>query len=171
MKTNKESKRPPIWLLLLLFFTLYLLISVYATRLLGLPQYLPLHRYGGIVAGTLLLAIGFLILASALKTLKLRRAFGKEIGKPITECKLITTGIYAYIRNPIYLGCTLLFLGWLFVLQLTCILILTFLYVIHFYLVAKWEEKELTKRFGNEYLRYKRSVPFVIPSLKKRGRG
>lgn len=40
--------------------------------------------------------------------------------------------------------------------------------MIHVYLVAKWEEKELTQRFGEEYLQYKRRVPFIISFLKKR---
>ena len=31
------------------------------------------------------------------------------------------------------------------------------------------EERELEERFGSEYLEYKKSTPFLIPSLGKKG--
>ena len=46
--------------------------------------------------------------------------------------------------------------------------ILTVVAFIHFMFVAKWEEKELTERFGKTYLDYKARVPFFIPSLRRK---
>jgi protein-S-isoprenylcysteine O-methyltransferase Ste14 len=40
--------------------------------------------------------------------------------------------------------------------------------MILFYFVSKWEERELTERFGEEYLRYKEAVPRFIPYRKKK---
>lgn len=168
METSRKRKIPPIWLLILIFFTLYLLISIGITHYLRLPGHIPFPYYWSIAIGSILLLVGFCVLGSALLTLKLRRAFGKDIYKPKSECKLVTTGIYAHVRNPVYLGNTLMLWGWFFVLQLTVVLFLTTLFMIHFYLVAKWEEKELTERFGDDYLQYKKRVPFIIPFLKKR---
>jgi protein-S-isoprenylcysteine O-methyltransferase Ste14 len=37
--------------------------------------------------------------------------------------------------------------------------------------VAKWEEKELTERFGKTYLDYKARVPFLIPRLRRKSGG
>jgi protein-S-isoprenylcysteine O-methyltransferase Ste14 len=31
------------------------------------------------------------------------------------------------------------------------------------------EEREMVARFGEEYLAYRRSVPFIIPRLRRRG--
>lgn len=168
METSRKRKIPPIWLLILIFFSLYLLISIGITRYLRLPGHIPVLYYWGIAIGSILLLVGFLVLVSAIKTLSVRRASGKDLFKPKSESKLVTTGIYAHVRNPVYLGNTLMLWGWFFILQLTVVLFLTILFMIHFYLVAKWEEKELTERFGDDYLQYKKRVPFIIPSLKKR---
>lgn len=168
METSRKRKIPPIWLLILIFFTTYLLISIGITHFLHLPGHIRLPDYWSIAIGSILLLVGFCVLGSAIKTLTIRRASGKDVYKPKSESKLVTTGIYAHVRNPVYLGNTLMLWGWFFVLQLTVVLFLTILFMIHFYLVAKWEERELTERFGEVYLEYKRRVPFIIPSLKKR---
>lgn len=170
MGSNKEKKRPPIWIMIIVFFSLYLLISIFLTLFLRLPWNFPIHPLLGIVVGISLLAIGFFILINTLKSLTIKRVFGKEIFKSKDESKLVTTGIYAYTRNPLYLGSTILFLGWFFVFLLTFILIMTLLFLIMFYFVAKWEEKELTERFGEEYLCYKNTVHFFLPYPKRQCR-
>ena len=167
MEEKKVRKPPPVWLLLIIFSALYTSISIWLTNILQLPWIFPLHQLVGMVVGVILLVAGFLIWVSAMKTLKLRRAFGKDIYKPEGSSRLITTGIYASVRNPIYLGVSVMLLGWFFVFQLTFFLILTILFLIHFYFVAKWEERELTRRFGDEYLRYKSEVGFFIPHFRK----
>lgn len=167
MNADKVRKPPPVWLLLIIFTTLFSSISLFLIYTFDWPWHLPHHTYWSVAFGVVLLILGFFILVSALRTLKLRRAFGKEIYKPKQESSLITTGIYAYIRNPVYVGCIILFLGWFFVTWFTFFLILTVLFLIHFCIVAKWEEIELTNRFGEEYLRYKARVRFFIPHFRK----
>lgn len=168
MEKKNKRQQPPIWLFLIIFFALFLLISLGVTLLFQLPWYFSIPNILGVVVGVILLVLGFYILISALKALKLSRAFGKDIYKTKTESKLITTGIYAFTRNPVYFGSILLFLGWFFIFLFTFLLIMTILFTILFYLVAKWEEKELLERFGDEYRKYKKIVPFFIPYPKKR---
>lgn len=80
--------------------------------------------------------------------------------------KLITVGPYAYVRNPMLLG-VFLFLGgeclmfqsWLLFYYL---LIFIGINIIYFPLS---EEKGLYKRYGREYLEYKRNVPRFLPRL------
>lgn len=103
----------------------------------------------------------------ALKELQISRAFGKDVYASKETSQLVTTGIYAYTRNPVYLAATLLFLGWFFTICLTFLAIMTILFLTLFIFVAKWEEKELTDRFGDTYLHYKNTVPFFIPYPKK----
>jgi len=84
--------------------------------------------------------------------------------------KLITTGLYAFVRNPMLLGLFLLMLG-LGVLfgSLSLIFIFTPLFILLNVLYLKAiEEKEMEKKFGEEYLEYKKKVPMFIPRLKKR---
>ena len=83
--------------------------------------------------------------------------------------KLITTGLYAYVRNPMLLGhfLPLLGLGILFG-SLSLIFIFTPLFILINVLYLKAvEEKEMEKKFGQEYLEYKKKVPMFIPRLKK----
>jgi protein-S-isoprenylcysteine O-methyltransferase Ste14 len=104
---------------------------------------------------------------NALKNLTLRRVFGKEVNKSKEESHLITSGIFRYSRNPVYFSAILLFAGWAITLRLTFLLILTILFAVWFYILGKWEEKELTRRFGEDYLQYKRSVSFFFSVPKK----
>jgi protein-S-isoprenylcysteine O-methyltransferase Ste14 len=101
-------------------------------------------------------------------------AFFSTRGTPVPfnpPPKLITTGLYAYVRNPMLLGMFIFMLG-LGVLfgSLSLIFIFTplFIFINVLYLKAI-EEKELEKKFGREYLEYKKRVPMFIPWLKKNG--
>ncbi|MEW6569128.1 MAG: isoprenylcysteine carboxylmethyltransferase family protein [Chloroflexota bacterium] len=78
--------------------------------------------------------------------------------------KLVTTGPYAYTRNPKMLGVALMLLGMAILLRSLPLLFLTSLALLggHFYLIFE-EEKGLEERFGEEYLRYKEKVPRWIP--------
>jgi len=82
--------------------------------------------------------------------------------------KLVTNGPYAYSRNPMTLGALLVYLGigvWMgsgVVIALTVIVfsgLLTFIYV--------HETRELTERFGNEYLEYRKRTPFLCPHFRR----
>jgi protein-S-isoprenylcysteine O-methyltransferase Ste14 len=35
--------------------------------------------------------------------------------------------------------------------------------------IKRMEEKELAERFGEEYVAYRRDVPFIIPRMPRRG--
>jgi protein-S-isoprenylcysteine O-methyltransferase Ste14 len=79
--------------------------------------------------------------------------------------QLVTTGIYEDVRHPQYLGFMLLTLGmnilWITISTLLLWPILDILY----YRLAKKEDKELEKRFGEEYRKYERKVPMLIPRI------
>jgi|APMed6443717190_1056831.scaffolds.fasta_scaffold96598_2 protein-S-isoprenylcysteine O-methyltransferase Ste14 len=78
--------------------------------------------------------------------------------------KLVTQGPYAYTRNPMTLGALFMYLGlgaWMgsgVVVLLTVIVFSALLTFIYFH-----ETRELTERFGEEYLSYKKRTPFVWP--------
>mgnify|MGYP000026370185 CR=1 FL=1 len=77
--------------------------------------------------------------------------------------RLITSGVYGYVRHPQYLGFLLLTSGML-VQWITLPTALMFpILLVSYYRLAREEEKELEERFGREYLEYKRKVPMFIP--------
>jgi len=80
------------------------------------------------------------------------------------ENRLITTGLYRFVRHPQYTG---LFIGlfgegvvhWptLFSVGLFPVIVLAY------YLLARSEEKHVVEKFGAEYQNYQKQVPMFIP--------
>ena len=102
----------------------------------------------------------------------------KKIGKPKRErnektlyqieqtTNLIDTGIYKYIRHPLY--SSLLFLTWGILLKNITfeLLLIAVLSTAFLYLTARFEEKECVIFFGDKYTQYmkksKRFIPYII---------
>ena len=159
-------------MLVVVFSALYAGLSVGLTRVFKLPWQVRVPLVPAVVvAGVFFLLLGTSLLIWSFKSLGAGRAVGKELFLPASQSKLVTSGIYAYTRNPLYLSVTIIFLGWFFALRLTPAAILTVLFFVHFLLVAKWEERELGKRFGREYEEYRKRVPFLVPLATGRRRG
>lgn len=75
--------------------------------------------------------------------------------KPSSTSFLVTSGIYRFTRNPMYLGLLLLLVGWaLYVANVLAFLFLPafILYLNRFQIEP--EERALTARFGREFLEY-----------------
>ncbi len=165
--TGKDKKRKsflPIIGILVTFGLLFILIPIGLTLLLHLPWYLSFIYPFGIIAGAVLIISGVWITYRGIKDLRLRYSYsGYE-----REDTLVTTDIYASTRNPMYFGATMMIFGWFLVLPFTFLLISTLLFSILFYITAKMEEKQLSQKFGREYLKYKRNVPLFIPRPKFR---
>lgn len=75
------------------------------------------------------------------------------------KTELVTTGIYAYSRNPAFLGFDLIYLSILFMFFNWGLLATTVLTVVMFHLqIVKVEEDFLIKTFGEEYWEYRKKV-------------
>jgi len=81
--------------------------------------------------------------------------------------KLVVIGPYRYVRNPMISGVLMTLLGESVVFGSIGIFIwfLLFFIVNHIYFIYS-EEPGLERRFGQEYLVYKKNVPRWIPRLK-----
>lgn len=76
---------------------------------------------------------------------------------------LVTNGIYAHSRHPQYAGFLLLSLGLLVHWATIPLLIMWPMLTVQYYRLAKKEEKEMEKQFGDHYTEYKRKTPMFIP--------
>jgi protein-S-isoprenylcysteine O-methyltransferase Ste14 len=89
---------------------------------------------------------------------------------PVGGSKLVTNGPYAYVRNPLYLGNMLIYLGFgimsMALFPYLQIIALGY-FLLQYYLIVTLEEEYLSCRFGDEYMRYFRSVPRFIPRLRR----
>lgn len=77
--------------------------------------------------------------------------------------RLVTDGGYKVVRHPLYLFSILI----LFCNPVISVrwLLLSVLSSVYFLVGACLEEKRLLKEFGDEYLAYQRTVPFIVPRL------
>ena len=171
---KKEYTQGQKMLLALSLSTIFIFVFIPALPLLffenigntlNLPEILisPLNIYLGLPIATTGLALFFWTVTLFLK-------IGQGTQMPfIPTQKLVTTGPFAYCRNPMYLGVILWVTGLGIILNSPSFilsgLIVPFLYLIYMKAV---EEKELEARFGREYLEYKKKVPFLIPSIFKK---
>jgi protein-S-isoprenylcysteine O-methyltransferase Ste14 len=136
---------PPIWLLL--FGSLMWALNRVAplARLLGPPA----NR-----AGWMLVAVGAAIIATAM--LQFRRAHTTV--NPLTPAKtsaLVSSGIFGYSRNPMYLGLAVALCGWAVVLgSLSPWLALPLFTLVITRMQIEPEEAVLSTLFGTAYADY-----------------
>lgn len=81
--------------------------------------------------------------------------------------KLVTSGPYAYVRNPMLTGVFFVLSGEAVLFQSMALFWYLLIFVgINMLYFPFFEEKGLLKRFGKEYLAYKQNVPRFIPRLR-----
>ena len=98
-------------------------------------------------------------------TIRLFHATGKGSLAPWNPIeKLVITGPYAYVRNPMLLGVFSILFGEVLCFQSFALLVYTLVFIlINAIYFPLSEEKWLLKRYGNDYLEYKRNVPRFLP--------
>ena len=108
------------------------------------------------IVGAVLIALGLIIWYIG--------ALRSDMDESITENKLQTKGIYAWVRNPMYSGWWILMIGitlmwhnvWMLILPAInwCIMTIS---------LINTEEKWLADLYGDEYAEYKKHVNRCIP--------
>ena len=89
---------------------------------------------------------------------------GLALGRQVRDHRLVTTGAYAHIRNPVYLGALLIWLGLGVGFASWRIVGLTVFYVLPAYLLyMRDEETMLEEAFGEQYRDYRARVPLLLP--------
>lgn len=123
-----------------------------------------------VISWILLLFSGYLVIEGVILLRKAgkpgKNRNEKSLYKFEKTSELVDTGIFKYIRHPLY--SSLLFLTWGIFLKNTIdlLLIISLLSTALLYLTAIFDEKECIKTFGNKYSEYmqrsKRFIPFII---------
>ena len=115
--------------------------------------------------GVLLFVLG---IAVATWSMRLFATLGNGTPVPTSPpINFVVSGPYRYVRNPMIIGIMIALLGecvffasWYVTYWLAFVLVGNLIYIGFF------EEKELEKRFGSEYVDYKNNVPGWIPRLR-----
>ena len=117
-----------------------------------------------VLAGVVLMGSGLYLLSV---TIRLFINIGKGTLAPWSPPrKLVVIGPYRFVRNPMISAVLMVLLGESVTFGSTGLLILflVFFLVNHIYFIFS-EEPGLKKRFGEEYLIYKKNVPRWMPRL------
>jgi protein-S-isoprenylcysteine O-methyltransferase Ste14 len=130
-----------------------ILVHTYLPQIAALPGSISFIK----PVGYLLLLLGLILWGAAV--IQLMMGFPKG--------KLVTTGAYGVVRNPIYSSVTFFILPAIALMTLTWVyfVVSIFLYVSVMIFIGK-EEKQLTKAFGKEYEDFITRVDRLVP-LKK----
>jgi protein-S-isoprenylcysteine O-methyltransferase Ste14 len=81
------------------------------------------------------------------------------------EQRLVTTGIRARVRHPVYLGHLCEMVGWSLGTGLVVCFALTGFAIVTGAFMIRMEDEELGNRFGEVYARYRSAVPGIFPRI------
>jgi len=147
----------------------YLLpVVLVALLLIAAPR--PFGRFGFwesmAVAGIAAIAAGQTLRVITIGLDYIKRG-GKQ--KKVYADRLVTGGIYAHCRNPMYVGNLLIAFGWLMLIgQPVAIAVGGAIFLFVYMAIVRAEESYLADRFGDEYRAYCRRTPrwlVRIPAL------
>lgn len=156
---------PRILFILKIFY--FIPIFIYLYVIFNLKQVLPLSYLGLIftLAGTLLVV-------------KAKFDLGKYhtwTGHILSSTRVITRGIYSFIRHPIYTGIGVFVLGGVMigicdnpfsVLETTAIIFFVILLQLFLIISAAKESIFLQNKFGEQFMKYKKQVHAFLPFKK-----
>jgi protein-S-isoprenylcysteine O-methyltransferase Ste14 len=96
-------------------------------------------------------------------------ALGSGMDENISDNKLKTDGIYAWVRNPMYSGIWILNIGLILMWHNAWLLLAPAInWLIMTIALINTEEKWLMKLYGEEYAQYKKRVNRCIPFIPRR---
>ena len=144
----------PLYVITIVLITIISIIFS-ATRFIPVITFTNM-RWIFILIGILCFAIGI--------TLWLRAVIIDKLDTHIIKNELVTTGVYAYVRNPVYSAFMFVCTGVLMIYGNIVLLLLPIIYWGFMTILMKsTEEKWLEDLYGQEYIQYLQRVNRCIP--------
>ncbi|MGD9816446.1 MAG: isoprenylcysteine carboxylmethyltransferase family protein [Hyphomonadaceae bacterium] len=116
------------------------------------------------VAGAVFVVIGLAMLIESFVRFAVK---GEGTPAPVAPPRhLVATGLYRFVRNPMYVAVTLLILGQMLIFANAALMAyaIAIWFCFHLFILLH-EEPALRAKFGDEYLAYCEHVPRWIPRL------
>lgn len=134
----------------------FLLTGLLLDRLSGrVPDFIPVLPWIMVAGGIALLAGISVMLAGTSRF----RQLGNNLEPWKHANQIVSSGIYRFTRNPMYLGMMLLYLGLaLWFRSSWAVILLPVVFLVIRTQVVTREERYLATKFGDEYLAYKAKV-------------
>jgi len=117
----------------------------------------------------ILLGLVIILIGESIRIYANRYAGGATRTTKVGAKKLCTSGPFAYVRNPLYVGNMVIYTGVVLFAgapSVIAMMILTWsFFVIQYSLIVSLEEETLRDLFGEEYRVYCKYVPRLLPRL------
>ena len=113
--------------------------------------------------------VAFIVFGELIRLSAVRYAGGRTRTTKVGANSLCTSGPYSRTRNPLYIGNVFIYSGMvllsggMYMFQLLAVVILYFIF--QYSMIISLEEETLSTVFGQDYSKYKRNVPRIIPLI------
>ncbi|UCC79020.1 MAG: isoprenylcysteine carboxylmethyltransferase family protein [Candidatus Zixiibacteriota bacterium] len=136
-----------------LFAIVWIADSIFLNFSTGLTGYVP--SYVRTIIAIVIFAVSLYLLAAS----------HKVVAGENRPAKVISSGVFKYIRHPLYMSAILFYTG-LIALTLSMISFALWIGIFIFYnYIAGYEEKLMEIKFGEEYLSYKQKTGKWLPRI------
>ena len=134
------------------------------------PLLIILLYFAGPDIASLVAGVLVMLLGESIRLWGVSYAGGETRTREVGASALVTSGPFAFIRNPLYFGNMTMYTGAALMANIWLPWLILFVWTffgVQYGFIVGLEEKELQERFGEEYHRYRQSVPRIIPNFKK----
>jgi protein-S-isoprenylcysteine O-methyltransferase Ste14 len=158
-----RSRRSPYRVLLPVWVAMWIIVGLITASWRGVALYSNPLAW---VPAIFLFGAGLWLYSQSGKHFSAKQLGGfPEVTPSIHQQRLITTGIHSRVRHPVYLAHLCEMLAWSVGTGLAVCYALTVLAIISGAFMIRLEDEELEQRFGEDFRRYKNSVPAFLPKL------
>ena len=113
------------------------------------------------------IGVGLLLTGETIRIWSVSYAGGATRTRNVGAKKLCSSGPYAFVRNPLYVGNMFMYVGIVFIAGAANILLMVattlVFFTVQYSLIIALEEEKLEELFGRKYQIYKKNVPAVFP--------
>jgi len=115
------------------------------------------------IVGIILVFSGTFIAMSASKVISVSTVADMRTDR---KAELVTDGIYARVRHPLYLATILVFGAMAFLYPFPTVIVFALSMIAYTMIGAYFEERKLVIHYGQEYLDYRKQAGFILPRLR-----
>ncbi len=116
-----------------------------------------------------LLGIILIVIGEIIRLRSVSFAGGETRTMNVGASSICKSGPYSIVRNPLYIGNVMIYVGFAFVAGSVYVVIISLITLVYFLiqysLIISLEEEALEKKFGDEYIAYKKLVPSILPRI------
>ncbi len=117
------------------------------------------------LSGVILLALGVVVAALASRSISVSTVADMRTDR---KPALVTGGLYARTRHPLYLATILFLLSLIAFYPFSNILVFSLSFVGYVVIGAYLEERKLVIQYGEQYIAYRKTAGFLLPRLSTR---